>query len=57
MQKQKKEISVQCQNGINFIEELYYKMTHFKEYMNRFSKDLDKKKLKYPLGFILCLYL
>ena len=41
--KQKQEISVQCQNGIYFIEELYYKMAYFKEFMNRFNKDLDNK--------------
>ena len=43
MQKQKQEISVQCQNGIYFIKELYYKMAYFKEFMNRFNKDLDNK--------------
>jgi hypothetical protein len=60
MQKQKQEISVQCQNGIYFIEELYYKMAYFKEFMNRFSKDLDNKikassKISGPLPiFIIC---
>jgi hypothetical protein len=43
MQKQKQEISVQCQNGIYFIKELYYKIAYFKEFMNRFNKDLDNK--------------
>ena len=60
MQKQKQEISVQCQNGIYFINELYYKMAYFKEFMNRINKDLDNKikassKISGPLPiFILC---
>ena len=43
MQKQKQGISVQCQNGIYFIKELYYKMTYFKEFMNLINKELDNK--------------
>jgi hypothetical protein len=60
MQKQKQEISVQCQNGIYFIKELYYKMVYFKELLNRFNIDLDNKikslsKFSGPLPiFIIC---
>jgi hypothetical protein len=60
LNKQKQEISVQCQNGIYFIEELYYKMAYFKEFTNRINKDLDNKikvssKSSGPLPiFIIC---
>ena len=60
MQKQKQEISVGCQNGIYFINELYYKMAYFKEFMNRFNKDVDNKircssRISGPLPiFIIC---
>jgi hypothetical protein len=60
MQKQKQEVTVQCQNGLYFIKELYYKIINFKEFMDRFSKDLDNKirassKISSPLPiFIIC---
>ncbi|MDQ6723299.1 MAG: hypothetical protein M3Z01_03430 [Thermoproteota archaeon] len=49
MQKQKQEISVGCQNGIYLINELYHKMAYFKEFMNRFNRDIDNKIKAYSM--------
>jgi|tagenome__1003787_1003787.scaffolds.fasta_scaffold19258457_1 hypothetical protein len=57
IQKQKQEISVQCQNGIYFIKELYYKMACFKEFMNRFNKILIIKLKHIPRFQALYLFL
>ena len=41
--KQKQEISLQCQNGISFINEINNKMFYFKAMMDHYNKDIDNK--------------
>jgi hypothetical protein len=37
----KQEISIQCQNGISFLNEINNKMFYFKGLMDHYNKDLD----------------
>ena len=43
LNKQKQEISLQCQNGISFIYEINNKISYFKGFMDHYNKDLDNK--------------
>ena len=52
----KQEISIQCQNGISFLNEINNKMFYFKGLIDHYNKDIDNKS-KHPSGFILFLYL
>ena len=40
---QKQEISLQCQNGISFINEIHNKISYFKGYIDHYNKDLENK--------------
>ena len=39
----KQEISIQCQNGISFINEINNKMLYFKGLIDHYNKDIDNK--------------
>ncbi len=47
---QKQRISVQCQNGISFINEINNKMAYIKGFMDQYNKILDYK-IKASSGF------
>ena len=39
----KQEISIQCQNGISFLNEINNKMFYFKGLIEHYNKDIDNK--------------
>jgi hypothetical protein len=43
MQKQKQEISLQCQNGISFLNEINNKVFYFKGLIDYYNKDINNK--------------
>ena len=44
----KKEISIQCQNGISFLNEINNKMFYFKGLIDHYNKDIDNKIKHFP---------
>jgi hypothetical protein len=56
LDSKKREISIQCQNGISCLNEINDKMCYFKGLIDHYNKDIDDKS-KYPLGFILFFHL